>query len=280
MMILVSAALLVLVFLLFIFDVFQKAQRSTKIASYIGVNKLRRPSRFNRLFVRFGKEHIHELEQKLVEAGFYNTDWARLYFPAKITLSLVFIGIISISDTTTSNKLIVSIITLITIVLLPDIVLELRRKLLIKKVSAQLPYLLDMMSVCMQTGMTVEATLAYLGEELRNFDPNLSYQIKRTSESGKIHGIEKALNDLAERVPTTAVQSFVLTIIQNLQYGTSVAHVLSDLAEDMRKIQMLSVEEKVGKLSAKMSVPLILLIMFPIVILILAPGVMQVTQQY
>jgi len=69
----------------------------------------------------------------------------------------------------------------------------------------------------------------------------------------------------------------VLTIIQNLQYGTSVAQTLSDLAEDMRKVQILTVEEKVGKLSAKMSVPLILFIMFPIVILILAPSIMQMT---
>ncbi|TOO76471.1 biotin synthase, partial [Vibrio parahaemolyticus] len=53
--------------------------------------------------------------------------------------------------------------------------------------------------------------------------------------------------------------------------------VLSDLAEDMRKVQILTVEEKVGKLSAKMSVPLILFIMFPIVILILAPAVMQMS---
>lgn len=76
------------------------------------------------------------------------------------------------------------------------------------------------------------------------------------------------------------MQSFVLTIIQNLHYGTSVANILSDLAEDMRRIQLLRVEEKVGKLAAKMSVPLILLIMFPIVILILAPGVMQLDMNF
>ena len=82
---------------------------------------------------------------------------------------------------------------------------------------------------------------------------------------------------LSCRVPRAPVRSFVLTIIQNLQYVTSVASVLSDLAEDMRKVQILTVEEKVGKLSAKMSVPLILFIMFPIVILILAPSIMQMT---
>ncbi len=181
------------------------------------------------------------------------------------------------SDMTANNQLIIIIFTLIAVIVLPDTLLQMRRKMLIFKTSSQLPYLLDMMSVCVQTGMTIEAALVYLGKELAEFDSDLCYQIKRTSDSAKIHGLEKALNDLSDRIPTPPIRSFVLTIIQNLQYGTSVAQVLSDLAEDMRKVQILTVEEKVGKLSAKMSVPLILFIMFPIVILILAPGIMQMT---
>ena len=91
----------------------------------------------------------------------------------------------------------------------------------------------------------------------------------------KMQGLEKALHDLSLRLPTPEVRSFAFTLIQNLQYGTSISNVLSDLSEDMRKMQVMSVEEKIGKLSAKMSVPLILFIMFPIVVLIIAPGVMQ-----
>ncbi|MEC8483612.1 MAG: type II secretion system F family protein, partial [Pseudomonadota bacterium] len=48
-----------------------------------------------------------------------------------------------------------------------------------------------------------------------------------------------------------------------------------NLSSEIRAVQMLSIEEKIGKLAAKMSVPLILFIMFPIVILIAAPGVMR-----
>lgn len=276
MMIWASVALLFLVFLFFIFDTFQKDRRRAKIAFYIGVDNLRAPSRFNRFFVRFGKEHRHELEKKLIEAGIYNTEWAKLYFPAKIFSLIASIGFVVFIDIAMNQKLIVGTITLIAVILVPDMLLELRRKSLARKISSQLPYLLEMMAVCTQAGMTVESALAYLGDELSGFDLNLSYQIKRTSESAKIHGLEKALNDLSERVPTNEVRSFVLTIIQNLQYGTSVAHILEALAEDMRKIQLLTTEEKVGKLSAKMGIPLILLILFPIVILILAPGIMQV----
>ena len=275
----ILAALIVLFFslLFLIVESVRADQRQKKVAMYIGGDAIKPPSRVNRFFVRFGKEHRHELEQKLIEAGYYNTEWAKFYFPAKVLALGLISGLILLGDMTSTNKLLVVIVSLIVVIVVPDTLLQMRRKMLISKTSAQLPYLLDMMSVCVQTGMTIEAALAYLGKELAEFDSDLCYQIKRTSDSAKIHGVEKALNDLTERIPTPAIRSFVLTIIQNLQYGTSVAQTLSDLAEDMRKVQILTVEEKVGKLSAKMSVPLILFIMFPIVILILAPSIMQMT---
>ncbi|KIP76261.1 biotin synthase [Vibrio harveyi] len=277
MMLLVSLVLLFVSLLFLIVDSLRTEQRRKKVAFYIGGDAVRAPSRVNRFFVRFGKEYRHELEQKMIEAGYYNTEWAKFYFPAKLLVLALVAGGVLLSNMTTTNQLIVVIFALIGVIVVPDTLLQLRRKVLISKTSSQLPYLLDMMSVCVQTGMTIEAALVYLGKELAEFDSDLCYQIKRTSDSAKIHGVEKALNDLSDRIPTPAVRSFVLTIIQNLQYGTSVAQVLSDLAEDMRKVQILTVEEKVGKLSAKMSVPLILFIMFPIVILILAPSVMQMS---
>ncbi|WP_154202784.1 type II secretion system F family protein [Vibrio harveyi] len=277
MMLLIALIVLFVSLLFLIFDSLRTEQRRKKVALYIGSDAVRAPSRVNRFFVRFGKEHRHELEQKLIEAGYYNTEWAKFYFPAKLAVLVVVTGLVLLSDMTANNQLIIIIFTLIAVIVLPDTLLQIRRKMLIFKTSSQLPYLLDMMSVCVQTGMTIEAALVYLGKELAEFDSDLCYQIKRTSDSAKIHGLEKALNDLSDRIPTPPIRSFVLTIIQNLQYGTSVAQVLSDLAEDMRKVQILTVEEKVGKLSAKMSVPLILFIMFPIVILILAPGIMQMT---
>jgi tight adherence protein C len=276
-MLLASLIILFFSLLFLIVDSIRRDQRHKKVALYIGDNSVRPPSRVNRFFVRFGKEHRHELEQKMIEAGYYNTEWAKFYFPAKLLVLALVSGLVLLGDMSSTNKMIVVIFSLIAVIVVPDTLLQMRRKMLISRTSAQLPYLLDMMSVCVQTGMTIEAALVYLGKELAEFDSDLCYQIKRTSDSAKIHGLEKALNDLSERIPTPPVRSFVLTIIQNLQYGTSVAHVLSDLAEDMRKVQILTVEEKVGKLSAKMSVPLILFIMFPIVILILAPSIMQMT---
>ncbi|MCW8344512.1 type II secretion system F family protein [Vibrio sp. ZSDZ65] len=255
---------------------YRSRARSKRLSTLMIKNQPLMPIKTNRIIIGFAKEQRKDLEQKLLDAGYYNKNLAKYYLPSKVVVAILASVFVFFIDIPLLHQLAVLMIVAVSIIIVPDILLEARRRYMVRKISRSLPYLLDMMSVCVQTGMTIEAALDYLHAELKAFDRDLSYQIKKTSDSSKIHGIEKALNDLNYRLPAPEVQSFVLTIVQNLHYGTSVANILSDLAEDMRRIQLLRVEEKVGKLAAKMSVPLILLIMFPIVILILAPGVMQV----
>ncbi|TKB58474.1 type II secretion system F family protein [Ferrimonas aestuarii] len=218
-----------------------------------------------------------DVQKKLLEAGIYQGGLAKYFMPAKYAMLLLSLLLLAIVDLEMQQKLMLGPTLLIFFIVVPDLILESRKRWLIKKTARQLPYMLDMMAVCVQTGMTIEASFRYLGEELESFDKDLCYQIRRTSDAASLQGLEKALHDLSLRLPTPEVRSFCFTLIQNLQYGTSIAQVLSDLSEDMRRMQILSMEEKIGKLSAKMSVPLILLIMFPIVVLILAPGIVQLS---
>ncbi|WGS62739.1 type II secretion system F family protein [Vibrio lentus] len=259
-----------------IFELYFQQQRRERIGKYVRGSHRTMGSVIGDYFISFGQHYRSEIEVKLVEAGLYHSDYAKYYFPLKVAVALVVIAILFIVELSVQVRMMAVPMALVLIIIVPDILLNMRKALLIKKISGKLPYLLDMMAVCVQTGMTIEASLDYLGRELDAFDKDLCYQIKRTSDSAKLIGIERALNDFSERVPTNIVQSFVLTILQNLNYGTSIAQVLGDLAEDMRKMQVLTVEEKVGKLASKMSVPLILLILMPIVALILAPGIIQV----
>ncbi|MGX9520398.1 type II secretion system F family protein [Vibrio mediterranei] len=275
MIILISLLVITLTITFLVFEMVKVNGRQKKIKSFISKSQTLSPVKSNRIIIGFAKEQRKELEQKLLDAGYYNKNLAKYYLPTKFAVAVCISLAILFLNIAVLYKVVAVVVVMITVIILPDIILDIKKKLMVRKISRNLPYVLDIMSVCVQTGMTIEASFDYLHKELAAFDSDLSYQIKKTSDAGKIHGIEKALNDLNNRLPAPEVQSFVLTIIQNLQYGTSVANILSDLAEDMRRIQLLKVEEKVGKLSAKMSVPLILLIMFPIVILILAPGVMQ-----
>lgn len=277
-MTLIVSIILVLGALAFIsYDLYFSHRKAVALDKYLkGSNKEELKPKLNSFLVKFGKENRKDLEQRLQNAGYYNKELASYYFPIKIALILIAAVVVLFLNVDLLTKALAFSIALVVVIIVPDFLLEMRKRLMVKRISKNLPYVLDIMSVCVQTGMTIEASFAYLSKELKIFDKDLCYQIKRTSEAGKVHGIEKALHDLSERLPAPEVSSFVLTIIQNLHYGASVANVLSDLAEDMRRIQLLRVEEKMGKLSAKMSIPLILLIMFPIVIFILAPGVMQI----
>ncbi|MDW1988757.1 type II secretion system F family protein, partial [Vibrio sp. 811] len=117
--------------------------------------------------VAFGESGKKDLEQKLLNAGYYNKQLAKYYFPFKAFLFVVASLVIFFIDVAINSKIILLLIAAVTIIVLPDFLLELRRRWLVRKISKNLPYVLDIMSVCVQTGMTIEASFAYLAKELK-----------------------------------------------------------------------------------------------------------------
>lgn len=221
-----------------------------------------------------------DIENKFLSAGIYNSKVYKWLLPIKYT-SLILGSVVIYLYTTTqhmqSSTVVIGICIWVVIVVIgPDLYLELRKRKLRQRLSERLPYLLDLMGVCVKTGMTIEASIAYLAHEMEGFDADIAHMLHKTNARAKIVGLEVALEELYVRVPTNEVRSFVMTLNQSLQYGSSIYEVLSNLAKDIREVHILDLEEKIGKLAAKMSVPLILFIMFPIVILITAPGIMRI----
>ncbi|MFK0570899.1 type II secretion system F family protein [Endozoicomonas sp.] len=221
-----------------------------------------------------------DVEQGMIRAGIYNRRLAVIYFPAKMVIAiLIFAAVFLFGErlglTDQTQQIAAAFAGMVVVILLPDMWLHHRQKKRIRKVSAELPYVCDLMAVCVQTGMTIEASVSYLGDELKSFDKDLAFVMKRVDSVSRIAGMQRALDELVEQFPTNQVRSFSYTLSQSLQYGSSIFDVLTRLSANLREVEMLELEEKVGKLSAKMSVPLILFIMFPIVILITAPGIMR-----
>ena len=180
-----------------------------------------------------------------------------------------------VKDWEFSNTLLLGASWMIASLILPDMYLRTRSRNLVIRVSNKLPYMIDLLAVCVQTGMTIEAAMEYLSQEMKDFDPDLGYQLNKTRERTKVVGLDQALDEMFDRVPSNEMRSFVITLKQSIQYGSSIYEVLTKLSSEIREVQMLTIEEKIGKLAAKMSVPLIIFIMFPIVILIAAPGLMR-----
>ncbi|WP_461537850.1 type II secretion system F family protein [Spongorhabdus nitratireducens] len=222
-----------------------------------------------------------DIEQSLIQAGIYNSRLAPYYLPAKLLLTSLLASVVLISETHLGiERWEVQIATVLSgvvvIIILPDIVLQLMARRRTRRISRQLPYLLDLMATCVQTGMTIESSVAYLGKELETFDKDLAFIVSQLDTRARVIGMNNALDELQQQIPSNAMRSFVYTLSQSLQYGSSIFDVLIRLSGNLRDIDMLELEEKAGKLSARMSVPLALFIMFPIVILIIAPSIMRV----
>ncbi|MEZ9338095.1 type II secretion system F family protein [Vibrio splendidus] len=221
-----------------------------------------------------------DIDKKLDDAGIYNTNISQYYMLTKYVVAFfgsVIIYILLSRFEFILNQIIAMLaIWFVLCVTGPDSYLAVRQKALRRKISNQLPYLLDLMAICIQTGMTLESAMSYLSHEMEGFDKDLSYQLNKINERTKIVSLDIALDEFYSRVPTPEVRSFIMTLKQSLKYGSSIFDVLTTLASDIREVNMLGVEEKIGKLAAKMSIPLILFIMMPIVILITAPGIMRV----
>ena len=217
-----------------------------------------------------------EIAKKFIRAGFYNFPYAHLYLPAKVVfLCLIGLALWFLGSEKMAINFLVFMFAMVLIIIVPDIYLEKRASALKDKTSANLSYLLDLMAICVKTGMTIESSMSYLSKEVADFDADLGYLLQITVRRAKVAGMETALDELHARVPSSEMRSFVNTLNQSLKFGTSIYDVLTHLSQDIREIQMLKLEEKVGSLSAKMSLPLVLFIMFPIVILIVAPGIMR-----
>ena len=118
--------------------------------------------------------------------------------------------------------------------------------------------------------------MKYIGERFGHLDANLSNLILLVVKKAEVSGLEESLNELYRSIDLTEMRMFTATLQQSVHYGTSLYENLMELSKDIRELQLLVTEEKIGSLSAKMSVPLILFIMFPITILIAAPGILRI----
>ncbi|ROS60174.1 type II secretion system F family protein [Vibrio crassostreae] len=223
-----------------------------------------------------------QMQQRFIGAGIYQTRYSSMYMPLKYLVlaigEVVVIGVCWWSGVAINQAVALICGWAMVSIALPDMVLAQRTKWRHQKLVGQLPYLIDLTAICVQSGMTIEASLKYLAQEMQGFDRDLAYLLNKTNHRARVVGMEEALEELYQQVPSSEMRSFVMTLTQSIQHGSSIYRMLTVLASDVREVQMLELEEKIGKLAAKMSIPLIVFILIPIVFVIAAPGVMRLMQ--
>lgn len=192
-----------------------------------------------------------------------------------VLLVLTVIGVLSISMKALAM---IMLFVFMIVLVLPAMMLNPAINTRIKLMMDALPYFVDLIAVCVQAGMTVESSVKFIAERSDDLDKNLADLMSHLVRRAEVSGLEEGLMDLYRSMDMTEMRMFCATLQQSVHYGTSLYENLMELSKDICDMQLLSSEEKIGKLSAKMSVPLILFIMFPITILIAAPGILRIMQ--
>jgi tight adherence protein C len=155
----------------------------------------------------------------------------------------------------------------------PDIWLKNKVNKRSAAVRKGLPDALDLLVICAEAGLTVDAAFGRVAKELGKAYPELGDEFGLTAiELGFLNERRQAFENLAERVNLEAVRGVVTTMIQTEKYGTPLASALRVLSAEFRHQRMMRAEEKAARLPAIMTVPLILFILPTLFIVILGPA--------
>lgn len=228
------------------------------------------------------KEHHHTeivLEQNNPLLNLYRRLDANMAYKGLMAvgmfLLLMLAGKLAGQSFSRESLLMAAMISLVSTIILPGILRSLFVKRRVKTLSSELPWMIELLAISVQCGMTIEQAFKFLSDKMSGINPDFVPFISRLVRRTEVSGLSVALEHFYRELPSAETRMFCATLQQSLQYGSSMHGQLVELAREIREVQILATEEKIGQLGAKMSVPLILFFMFPVIIIVAAPGLMR-----
>ena len=221
------------------------------------------------------------IQQKLAQAGIRNKEYAVIVIFLRMILPIVlgFVAVVAIYwlnmfPTWGSFKRFMAFAALVIVGYKgPELFLKNRANKRTHAIRKGLPDALDLLVICAEAGLTVDAAFNRVARELGRAYPELGDEFALTAiELSFLTERRQAFENLAYRVDLDAVRGVVTTMIQTERYGTPLASALRVLSAEFRNERMMRADEKAARLPAIMTVPLILFILPVLFIAILGPA--------
>jgi tight adherence protein C len=229
-----------------------------------------------------GKNPSH-LRKRFLKAG-YRKESAQLnYFGFKLILVILFPLVFSLVKMlllplmSSLHFMLLAILAAMGGYYLPSLWVQMKISQRKKKIMEGLPDALDLMVVCAEAGVGLDAAIQRVGEEMKLNNKTLSEEFRIMSlelRAGKPR--RDALKDLAMRTDLEDVDNLASLLIQTERFGTSVAQALRVHSESMRLKRFQRAEEVAAKLPVKLLFPLIFFIFPALFVAILGPAVIQI----
>jgi tight adherence protein C len=232
---------------------------------------------------------LKDAQIKLMQAGIRSKDWAVVVIFARLLLPIVIGGGVvlwvygfgGLADWTPFKRYGAVAGSLILSYKAADIWLNNAISKRSSEIRKGLPDGLDLLVICAEAGLTVDASFARVSKELGRAYPELGDEFALTAiELGFLTERRHAFENLATRVNLDAVKGVVTTMIQTEKYGTPLASALRVLSAEFRNERMMRAEEKAARLPAIMTVPLIFFILPVLFVVILGPAACSINDQF
>lgn len=225
---------------------------------------------------------IKALRMTLVRAGCFDPKAVGWYFAWRIVLALAgLIGAIAVLragvlEPTLTNQATVCLALTLAGYYLPQFYLSNRVKQVGQRNRLGFPDFLDLMVVCAEAGLSVEAALDRVGRELGPSYPELSTHLSIASlEMRAGHSMEEALRTLADRLGLEEVKAFATLLQQSKELGTSLSEALKVYSDEMRHKRLSAAEEKAYALPAKLSIPVTAFILPVVLLVAILPSIVR-----
>ena len=235
------------------------------------------------------QSQIEAVQQKLAWAGYRNKELAVYVIGARMILPIVFgltvfvllYALNVMPDWGSMKKLSALTVAVGLGYKAPEIFLKNKASKRTDLVRKGLPDALDLLVICAEAGLTVDAAFNRVAKELGRAYPELGDEFALTAiELSFLTERKMAFDNLAYRVNLDSVKGVVTTMVQTERYGTPLASALRVLSAEFRNERMMRAEEKAARLPAIMTVPLILFILPVLFIVILGPAACSIADAF
>ena len=150
-----------------------------------------------------------------------------------------------------------------------------------KQMTLALPDALDLMVICAEAGLSLDASLTRVAKELEPSFPELGEELGLTAvELTFLPDRRQAFENLNARTNLPGIRGVVNTLLQTARYGTPLAQSLRVLAAEFREARITRAEEKAARLPAMMTVPMILFILPTLFIVLMGPAALGIIDTF
>lgn len=223
---------------------------------------------------------------KLYRSGFRTPTALQAFYLIKTLLTLVAPLVVVIAskwmpDASSGNVMLYAMMAAGVGMLAPNVVLEKLEAKRMRAISNAFPDALDLLVVCVESGLGLAAGLQRVADELSVSHPELAYELSTVNAEIRV-GVqrEQALKNLAERTGLEDIRGLVGLLVQTMRFGTGVADALRVYSEEFRDKRTQKAEEQAAKMGTKLVFPLVLF-MFPMFFIVaIGPAVIRIIDAF